>query len=132
MEHEAHAQRACDDARMHERDISELDLNLLKLFAALIEEGSMTAAGERLRLAQSTVSHSLAKLRNAFDDPLFVRSPRGLQPTPRALALREPIAAALKIVQEALDQHPVFNPATSTRTFNLLMTDVGEMAFLPP
>ena len=117
---------------MRERDISELDLNLLKLFAALIEEGSVTAAGERLHLAQSTVSHSLAKLRDAFNDPLFVRSTRGLQPTPRALALREPILRALNIVQESLDQPQIFNPATSTRTFNLLMTDVGEMAFLPP
>jgi DNA-binding transcriptional LysR family regulator len=117
---------------MRERDISKVDLNLLKLFAALIEAGSVTAAGERLHLAQSTVSHSLAKLRDAFNDPLFVRSTRGLQPTSRALALREPIERALDIVQEALGERQYFDPATSTRTFNLLMTDVGEMTFLPP
>jgi len=117
---------------MHERDISGIDLNLLKLFSALIEAGSATVAGERLHLAQSTVSHSLAKLRDALNDPLFVRTARGLQPTPRALALREPIETALKIVQQALDQPQLFDPATSTRVFNLLMTDVGEMVFLPP
>ncbi len=117
---------------MHELDIARLDLNLLKTFAVLIDEGSATAAGERLSLAQSTVSHSLARLREAFGDPLFVRSTRGLQPTPLALGLREPIARALGILQEAIDQHQVFTPSTSTRTFNLLMTDVGEMLYVPP
>jgi DNA-binding transcriptional LysR family regulator len=117
---------------MREIDLSELDLNLLILFMALIEEGSVTAAGERLHLAQSTVSHSLAKLREIANDPLFVRSTRGLNPTPRALALREPVGRALKMIQEALDQQQVFDAATSTRTFNLLMIDVGEMLFLPP
>jgi DNA-binding transcriptional LysR family regulator len=116
---------------MHERDISELDLNLLKLFVALVDAGSVTAAAERLQLAQSTVSHSLARLREVCNDPLFVRSTGGLQPTPRALALREPIGRALQIVQEALDQQPGFDPTTSTRSFNLLMTDAGEIAFLP-
>ncbi len=117
---------------MREVDIAQLDLNLLKVFSALIEEGSATAAGERLGVAQSSVSHSLARLREALGDPLFVRSAHGLQPTPLSLGLREPIARALRDLQEALDQHQVFQPAISTRTFNLLMTDVGEMTFLPP
>ena len=117
---------------MNELDIAELDLNLLKVFSALIDAGSATAAGERLSLAQSTVSHSLARLREVFRDPLFVRSAHGLQPTPLALGLREPIARALGIIKDAVDQHQVFNPSTSTRTFNLLMTDVGEMFFIPP
>jgi len=116
---------------MHEVDVADLDLNLLKLFATLFEARSVTVAGERLSLAQSTVSHSLARLREVFNDPLFVRSTHGLRPTPRALALSDPIDRALRIVQEALDQHQIFDPATSTRTFNLLMTDAGEMAFLP-
>lgn len=114
-----------------EIDIAQLDLNLLKVFSALIDAGSVTAAGETLGSAQSTVSHSLARLREAFNDPLFVRSTRGLQPTPRALALREPIGRALEILQQAIDQHQVFDPATSTRAFTLLMTDVGEMLFVP-
>lgn len=116
---------------MHELDLGRLDLNLLKIFAALIEEGSVTAAGERLSLAQSTVSHSLARLREAFNDPLFVRSTRGLRATPRAQALHGPVIRAMGIIQEALDQHQVFDPAISTRTFNLAMTDVGEMLFAP-
>lgn len=117
---------------MREVDIAQLDLNLLKVFSALIEEGSATAAGERLGVAQSSVSHSLARLREALGDPLFVRSAHGLQPTPLALGLREPIARALRDLQDALDQHQVFQPSISTRTFNLLLTDVGEMIFLPP
>lgn len=116
---------------MSEIDIRRLDLNLLKVFSAVMTEGSVTAAGERLHLAQSTVSHSLARLRKVLKDPLFVRSTRGLQPTPLALALREPIDRALDVVQNALDQHQHFDPATSARTFNLLMTDAGEMMFLP-
>ena len=117
---------------MSEIDILRLDLNLLKVFSALMREGRVTAAGERLHLAQSTVSQSLARLREVFRDPLFVRSTRGLQPTPLALSLRDPIDRALDVIQNALNQHQHFDPATSTRTFNLLMTDAGEMMFLPP
>lgn len=116
---------------MSEIDIRRLDLNLLKVFSAVMREGSVTAAGERLHLAQSTVSHSLARLRKVLKDPLFVRSTKGLQPTPLALTLRDPIDRALDVVQNALDQHQYFEPATSTRTFNVLMTDAGEMMFLP-
>ncbi len=117
---------------MHSVQLATFDLNLLKVFLALTEEGSVTAAGERLGLAQSTVSHSLARLRETFDDPLFVRSTRGLQPTPLALALSEPVARALRILQEGLGTHQIFVPSTSNRVFNLLMTDAGEMLFVPP
>jgi len=117
---------------MSELDINSLDLNLLKVFSATLQEGNVTAAGERLGLAQSTVSHSLSRLREAFRDPLFVRSGRGLQPTALAMSLREPVARALDILQEAFSQNQGFDPATSTRTFTLLMIDIGEAFFVPP
>lgn len=118
--------------RMPDLDLSRLDLNLLKVFAALIDEGSVTAAGEQLGLSQPTVSHSLGRLRRAFNDPLFVRSKQGLQPTPVALQLREPVTRALAILREALEQQQIFQPGSSTRVFNLLMTDIGETLFVPP
>ena len=117
---------------MRDLNLHELDLNLLKTFVVLTEQGSVTAAAEKLSLAQSTVSHSLARLREAFDDPLFVRSTRGLEPTPLADTLREPVMQALNLLQDALSRHQTFTAATSTRTFNLLMTDAGELLFVPP
>ncbi len=81
---------------MHEIDLAQFDLNLLKVFLALIEEGSVTSAGDRLGQAQSTVSHSLARLRESFNDPLFVRSVRGLEPTPLATACANPSPAHSK------------------------------------
>jgi DNA-binding transcriptional LysR family regulator len=114
-----------------ELDIAGLDLNLLKVFLALIDEDSATAAGERLDMAQSSVSHCLARLRKTLGDPLFVRSRQGFQPTEVALALREPIAQALDLIQGALRRYQDFNPTASTRTFNVLMTDAGEMFFAP-
>lgn len=116
---------------MKQSDIGHLDLNLLRVFMALIEEGSVTAAGERLGLAQSSISHALARLRDALDNPLFVRTTRGMQPTPLALSLAEPVGQALAALQQALDQGRTFDPATSSRVFNVLMTDIVELIALP-
>ena len=76
-------------------DIRTLDLNLLKTLDALLETRSVTAAAARLSLTQPTVSGMLARLREAFDDPLFVRAQRGIMPTPRAEALAAPLRHAL-------------------------------------
>lgn len=90
-----------------------LDLNLLVVFDALFAEGSVTAAGTRLGLTQSGTSRALARLRAALDDPLFVTTRAGLVPTPRALALRQPVGEALARLAEALGP-PTFDPATSS------------------
>ena len=74
---------------------NQLDLNLLRVFDAILEARSVTAAASTLGLTQSTVSNQLARLREAFDDPLFVRTSEGMAPTPRAEAMAESIRNAL-------------------------------------
>ncbi|MEN0065719.1 MAG: LysR family transcriptional regulator [Myxococcota bacterium] len=95
-----------------------LDLNLLVVFDALYTEGSVTEAGARLGLTQSGTSRALARLREALDDPLFVTGRRGLQPTPRAEALREPVRDALSRLREAIPR-PRFDPQASATPFRL-------------
>lgn len=107
-----------------------VDLNLLELFDTVYRLRNLTAAGQRLGLSQSAVSHGLGKLRDAYGDPLFVRTQRGVQPTPFADALAEPVANALEIVRSTLAR-PVFEPAQEQRVFRIAMTDVGERMFLP-
>lgn len=112
-------------------DINRLDLNLLRVFLAIMEEGNVTTAGARLNFAQSSMSHALSRLRKTLGNPLFVRSTTGMRPTPMAIRLAEPIANAFKTIQAALEESRTFAPETSERTFNLIMTDMGERIFLP-
>ena len=86
-----------------------LDLNLLKVFEALMTEGSVTRAASALTMTQPAVSNALARLRDALGDPLFVRSGTGIRPTQRAVVLWEPIGEALESVRGALDEQ-VFDP----------------------
>ena len=80
---------------MQKVDLSGIDLNLLTLLEALLETRNVTRAGDRLDLSQPAASRALQRLRNAFGDPLFVRTPGGLIPTPRVEELREPLERAL-------------------------------------
>ena len=109
----------------------DLDLNLLRAFDAIAADGSVTAAGERLGLSQPAMSNALARLRQLFGDPLFVRTPRGMRPTPFAQQLAQPVREALRLIQGALQQHAGFDPRSSGNTFRLFMSDIGEMVFLP-
>jgi DNA-binding transcriptional LysR family regulator len=111
---------------------NNMDLNLLRVFQAIVDERSLTLAGNRLHLSQPAVSYALGRLRATFDDPLFIRTKAGMQPTPTALELAKPIARALLAVQEALSYAEQFDPAASTRIFRTSMTDAAEMVFLPP
>lgn len=113
-------------------DIIDADLNLLRVFHAIAEECSLTLAGNRLGLSQPAVSYALGRLRAMFNDPLFVRSGNTMQPTSAALELREPVRRAMSAIQEALRHGERFDPARSTRTFHMTMSDIGEMVFLPP
>lgn len=108
-----------------------LDLNLLRVFDAIANEGSVTVAGERIGLSQPAMSNALARLRQLFEDPLFVRTPRGMRPTPFAQQLAQPVREALRLIQGALQQHAGFDPGSSGNTFRLHMSDIGEMVFLP-
>lgn len=111
---------------------NNMDLNLLRIFQAIADERSLTLAGNRLHLSQPAVSYALGRLRLIFDDPLFIRTKEGMQPTPTAVELAKPISRALQAVQDALRYAERFDPATSTRVFRASMTDVAEMVFLPP
>ncbi len=112
-------------------NVMDLDLNLLRVFDAIATEGSVTVAGERIGLSQPAMSNALSRLRQLFDDPLFVRTPRGMRPTPFAQQLATPVREALRLIQTALQQHAGFDPRTSGNTFRFYMSDIGEMVFLP-
>src|SRR5690242_5498071 len=83
-------------------NLSRLDLNLLVAFDALMAERSVTRAAERVGVGQPSMSHALGRLRRLLKDELFVRAPDGVRPTPRALALADPIRVALAAIQGTL------------------------------
>jgi DNA-binding transcriptional LysR family regulator len=103
---------------MKEIHFVSLDLNLLRVFDALLEERSVTRTGARLGLTQSAVSHALSRLRLVLDDALFVRKSGGVEPTPRALEIGPALHAAIRQMQEALSP-PLFEPRTAERRFTL-------------
>ena len=109
----------------------DFDLNLMRVFLTVLHERSVTRAAQRLNLTQPAVSYALARLRERFDDPLFVRTATGMQPTPIAFALAGPIERGMNSFAEAVSLRQRFDPATSTRRFRLSMSDIGEMVFLP-
>ena len=83
---------------------NRLDLNLLRVLDAIVETRSVTAAASTLGLTQSAVSNQLARLRETFDDPLFVRTPEGMMPTPRALEISLPLKDAIERIRSTLAQ----------------------------
>jgi DNA-binding transcriptional LysR family regulator len=113
-------------------DLRDLDLNLLVVFHHLAVERRVNAVAQALGITQPAVSNALRRLRLRLSDELFLRTPRGMEPTPYAQRLVGPVAEALSTLQGALNQRAAFDPATSTRTFVLAMTDIGEIYFLPP
>jgi DNA-binding transcriptional LysR family regulator len=112
-------------------DIRKVDLNLLLAFDALIQDGNLTRAGFRLGLSQPSMSHALARLRKISGDALFVRVPSGMEPTPFAQQIAGTVRDGLALLQGALDGAGVFNPLTYNRTFQILMSDIGELVYLP-
>lgn len=113
-------------------NISALDLNLLVAFEALLVERSVTQAARRIGLSQPGMSNALARLRSVFDDRLFSRSGHLLVPTAKAVALAGPVNDALALIRNAIDDHPLFAPATSTVRFRILTSDYCEMAVVAP
>jgi DNA-binding transcriptional LysR family regulator len=109
----------------------DLDLNLLPVFDALIRVRNVSRAAEELDMSQSAVSHALKRLRLFFGDQLFLKTGSGMQPTPRALDLLEPVLAVMGTVRGELLVREGFDAATSRRVFSLCMTDMGELIFLP-
>lgn len=109
----------------------QLDLNLLRLLVALQGTGSVTRAGQALALSQPAASNALARLRAHFDDPLFVRTPSGLGATPVGAQLAQSAARHLESLEREVSLPQAFDAATSDRTWQLSLSDLGEMVFLP-
>jgi DNA-binding transcriptional LysR family regulator len=112
-------------------DIGDVDINLLLAFEALCKTNNVTAAGTLIGLSQSATSYTLSRLRTVFDDPLFVRTPSGMQPTPYAKELQEPVSDVLKLIRTRVVRKPPFDPSRSRRRFVINMTDVAQLTFLP-
>ena len=112
-------------------DAALLDVKLLRLFDLLYTTGSVTRAAEKLGQSQPTVSIWLAKLRVALHDPLFVRTPSGMQPTPRADALIATAREALEHLRRLSEWQPKFMPAEAQRRFRICMTDASHVTLLP-
>lgn len=108
-----------------------LDLKLLQLFDVLYDTRSVTRTAEQLGQSQPTVSISLGKLRERLHDPLFVRTPGGMAPTPRADALVGPCREILESMRRFAGSEPGFDPATAQRRFRICMTDASHVALLP-
>ena len=112
-------------------NLSRLDLNLLVAFDALLTERSVTRAAARVGLGQSAMSHNLARLRTLFGDELLTRGAEGMRPTPRALALADPVRVTLSQIQAAVLQREAFDPSTAVRTFRIGLADSIEVALIP-
>ncbi|TMG76468.1 MAG: LysR family transcriptional regulator, partial [Betaproteobacteria bacterium] len=113
-------------------NVQDIDLNLLRVFDAVLQERSVTAAAGRLGLTQPAVSNALARLRTLLGDALFVRTPVGMEATPFARGVAEPVRQALALLDSALAHGPGFEPASATRAFRFYMSDLGQIEFLPP
>jgi DNA-binding transcriptional LysR family regulator len=112
-------------------ELHQMDLNLLVVFNRLMTERRVSKAADSLGVSQPAVSNSLAKLRKLFEDELFLRTPRGMEPTPYAEQLAESVGYALATIHSGVNQRTSFEPRSAQRAFTISMTDVGEIYFLP-
>jgi DNA-binding transcriptional LysR family regulator len=111
--------------------LGAMDLNLLVVFDAIMRDRSVTRAGQRLGLSQPAMSHALTRLRHVLKDELFVRSPNGMVPTPRAEELATPIRIALDGLQQSLE--PVqFEPSKATATFRIAVDNYAAIVLVAP
>lgn len=113
-------------------DLRPLDLNLLLVFEAMHLDRSVTRAAARLGMRQPAMSEALSRLRVAFDDPLFVRVGRAMQPTPRAEALTRGLLAALETLRTTLGEGLGFHAQVAERAFSIGSTDYTSAVVLPP
>jgi len=112
-------------------ELHELDLNLLVVFNQLLVERRVSKVADNLGVSQPAVSNSLAKLRKLLGDELFLRTPKGMEPTPYADQLAESVSYALAMIHSGVNQRTSFEPSSAQRSFTIGMTDVGEIYFLP-
>jgi len=117
---------------MSRLDLANFNLNLLLALDGLLSERSVTAAAKRVHVTPSAMSHSLSELRDLLDDPLLVRSGRGMVLTPRAAALVGPLHTLLKDAERLLRAGALFDPATASRRFVVAAPDFLATLLLPP
>lgn len=111
--------------------LRRLDLNLLLIFAAIGRHHKLSAAAIELNLTKSAISHALNRLRDIFEDPLFVRDHVGVQPTPKALTLLPKIIGVIELTNDALMLEQSFNPYTDTREIRIGAVEYAETVFAP-
>lgn len=116
---------------MRETPLEGFDLNLLTTLDVLLEERSVSRAAARMGITQSAMSRSLGRLRDALGDPLLVPAGRGLQPTPRAIAIAGPLREVLADVRTRVLAPMVFSPETATRRFSVSSTDYTDVVLMP-
>jgi DNA-binding transcriptional LysR family regulator len=112
-------------------NLGAIDLNRLVVLHAVLKERSVTRAAATLHVTPSAVSNALARLRRSFEDPLLVRSGRGLVLTPRAAAMAPQLADAVAAMARVVEGEPSFDPARSTRTFTLACSDAEQISEVP-
>lgn len=112
-------------------NLSKVDLNLFVVFDAIYTEGNLTKAGQIVGITQPAVSNALARLRETFDDQLFVRTSQGMAPTLVARNIIEPVRHALQLLRNSVQSHTSFNPESAQKTFRLSVGDLGEAILLP-
>lgn len=117
---------------LHEIDLSRADLNLLVLFETVMRERHVGRSAEALSLSPSAVSHGLSRLRAMLNDPLFIKTPRGVTPTERAIALDAPIAEILARVRSVVSTSAPFDARATKRTFTIGAPDGVSAVFLGP
>jgi DNA-binding transcriptional LysR family regulator len=110
--------------------VAPLDLHCLRVFCSVFETGSVSRAAENLGLTQPSVSYSLARLRETFNDPIFNRTREGMAPTPQAARIYREVRRGIDIL-DAATSPTTFDPAMSERTFRVAMSDIGQLDFLP-
>ena len=116
---------------MNRNDLRRADINLLVVFETMMHERNVSRVGEKLFLGQPAVSAALGRLRHLFDDPLFIRTGRVMEPTSRAQEIFSNLTPALDTIAAALGRCQTFDPATSEATFHIGLSDDVEYALLP-
>lgn len=110
---------------------TDFRLRDLRMLSVALRERSLTRAAEILDTTQPSISKSLARLRTHFGDPLLVRSGNEMHPTPRAMEIEEALQTLLATADDLSSSARIFDPARATRTFRILVSDVGMVVFLP-
>lgn len=112
-------------------NLSKVDLNLFIVFDAIYTEANLTRAGQIVGITQPAVSNALARLRDTFSDPLFVRTAQGMVPTPMAQNIITPVRHALQLLRVSVQESRSFNPDEANKTYRISMTDLTEAVILP-